>query len=191
MAEAEPRYAGGGSGLLPVQPHSPGLSERIWWGAGSRATAVWTAEQGMNLMSSTLLTEDTGVPFDQLQAEQISMFRQAWADAGHQYHQPRVSVSRSVLPIVDDEDRRFFGLSALREKRDQVGVIDGLVARFGRSYLGAPDAIAADLAADAAVQAADTLLLTVPNQLGVDFNAKLLGTVVRIAAIGWAPAART
>ena len=192
MAEAEPRYAGGGSGLLPVQPHSPGLGERIWWGAGSRATAVWTAEQGMNLMSSTLLIEDTGVPFDQLQAEQISVFPHAWADAGHR-HQPRVSVSRSVLPIVDDEDRRFFGLSALREKRDQVGVIDGLVARFGRSYVGAPDAIAADLAADAAVQAADTLLLTVPNQLGVDFNAKLLGTVVRhvAPAIGWAPAART
>jgi len=188
MAEAEPRYAGGGSGLLPVQPHSAGLGERIWWGAGSRATAVWTAEQGMNLMSSTLLTEDTGVPFDQLQAEQISMFRQAWADAGHQ-HEPRVSVSRSVLPIVDDEDRRYFGLSALREKRDQVGVIDGLVARFGRSYVGAPDAIAEELAADAAVQAADTLLLTVPNQLGVDFNAKLLGTVVRHIApvIGWAP----
>ncbi|MDP9984303.1 alkanesulfonate monooxygenase SsuD/methylene tetrahydromethanopterin reductase-like flavin-dependent oxidoreductase (luciferase family) [Pseudarthrobacter oxydans] len=101
-------------------------------------------------------------------------------------------MSRSVLPIVDEEDRRFFGLSALREKRDQVGVIDGLVARFGRSYVGAPDAIAAELAADAAVRDADTLLLTVPNQLGVDFNAKLLGTVVRhiAPAIGWAPKAR-
>ena len=57
-------------GLLRVEPHSPGLRERIWWGAGSRATAEWAAEQGMNLMSSTLLTEDTGVPFHQLQAEQ-------------------------------------------------------------------------------------------------------------------------
>src|SRR6187401_2590949 len=58
-------------GLLTVEPHSPGLRDRIWWGAGNRATAEWTAEQGMNLMSSTLLTEDTGVPFHQLQAEQI------------------------------------------------------------------------------------------------------------------------
>src|SRR5690242_15011454 len=47
-------------GLLGIEPQSPGLRERIWWGAGSRATAEWTAEQGMNLMSSTLLTEDTG-----------------------------------------------------------------------------------------------------------------------------------
>jgi alkanesulfonate monooxygenase SsuD/methylene tetrahydromethanopterin reductase-like flavin-dependent oxidoreductase (luciferase family) len=70
-------------GLLRVEPHSDGLRERIWWGAGSRKTAEWTAEQGMNLMSSTLLSEDTGVPFHQLQAEQIERFRKTWADAGH------------------------------------------------------------------------------------------------------------
>jgi alkanesulfonate monooxygenase SsuD/methylene tetrahydromethanopterin reductase-like flavin-dependent oxidoreductase (luciferase family) len=186
VVEADPRYAGGAVGLLPVQPQSPGLTERIWWGAGSRKTAVWAAGLGMNLMSSTLLTEDTGVPFDQLQAEQIQLFRDAWAAAGHS-HQPRVSVSRSVLPIVDEEDNRYFAGSAMRDSRDQVGVIDGLTARFGKSYVGAPDVLAEQLAADAAVQAADTLLLTVPNQLGVDFNAKMLGNIVgHIApAIGW------
>ncbi|MEV7637047.1 LLM class flavin-dependent oxidoreductase [Pseudarthrobacter enclensis] len=189
VAEADPRYAGGATGLLPVQPQSPGLQERIWWGAGSRKTAIWAAEQGMNLMSSTLLTEDTGVPFHELQAEQIRLFRDAWQAAGHS-HRPRVSVSRSVLPIVDDEDRRYFAGSALRDSRDQVGIIDGLTARFGKSYVGEPDRLAEELAADTAVQAADTLLLTVPNQLGVDFNAKLLGTVAQhiAPALGWAPA---
>ncbi|MGM9471487.1 LLM class flavin-dependent oxidoreductase [Pseudarthrobacter sp. YS3] len=189
VAEADPRYAGGASGRLPVQPQSPGLDQRIWWGAGSRNTAVWAAGLGMNLMSSTLLTEDTGVPFDQLQAEQIQLFREAWTAAGHA-HQPRVSVSRSVLPIVDGEDSRYFGGSALRDVRDQVGIIDGVTARFGKSYVGEPDALAEQLAADAAVQAADTLLLTVPNQLGVDFNAKMLGNIARYIApaLGWAPA---
>jgi alkanesulfonate monooxygenase SsuD/methylene tetrahydromethanopterin reductase-like flavin-dependent oxidoreductase (luciferase family) len=140
----------------------------------------------MNLMSSTLLTEDTGVPFDQLQAEQIRLFREAWAAAGHS-HQPRVSVSRSVLPIVDEEDSRYFAGSALRDSRDQVGVIDGLTARFGKTYAGAPDVLAEQLAADAAVQSADTLLLTIPNQLGVDFNAKMLGNIARYIApaVGW------
>lgn len=186
MAEADPRYAGGATGLLPVQPQSQGLAERIWWGAGSRKTAVWAAELGMNLMSSTLLTEDTGVPFHELQAEQIQLFRDAWAAAGHT-HAPRVSVSRSVLPIVDEEDNYYFAGSALRDGRDQVGVIDGLTARFGKSYVGAPDLLAEELAADAAVRAADTLLLTVPNQLGVDFNAKLLGNIAgHVApALGW------
>ncbi|MET3141021.1 UNVERIFIED_ORG: alkanesulfonate monooxygenase SsuD/methylene tetrahydromethanopterin reductase-like flavin-dependent oxidoreductase (luciferase family) [Arthrobacter sp. UYEF2] len=185
VAEADPRYAGGATGLLPVQPQSPGLAERIWWGAGSRSTAVWAAGLGMNLMSSTLLTEDTGVPFDQLQAEQIQLFRDAWAAAGHS-HQPRVSVSRSILPIVDDEDKRYFAGSALPDSQDQVGVIDGLTARFGKTYAGAPNLLAEQLAADAA----DTLLVTVPNQLGVDFNAKLLGNIARhiSPAVGWTPA---
>jgi alkanesulfonate monooxygenase SsuD/methylene tetrahydromethanopterin reductase-like flavin-dependent oxidoreductase (luciferase family) len=142
----------------------------------------------MNLMSSTLLTEDTGVPFDQLQAEQIQLFREAWTAAGHS-REPRISVSRSVLPIVDEEDNRYFAGSALRDSRDQVGIIDGLTARFGKSYAGPPDLLAEQLAADAAVQAADTLLLTVPNQLGVDFNAKMLGNIaLHVApAIGWSP----
>ncbi|SFN49582.1 LLM class flavin-dependent oxidoreductase [Mycetocola miduiensis] len=163
---------------LAIEPRSPGLSERIWWGAGSRATAVWTAQQGMNLMSSTLLTEDTGVPFDQLQAEQIRMFRDAWREAGHE-REPRVSVSRSIIPLIDDETRHYFGLRAQAEAKDQVGLLEGGLARFGRSYVGEPDAIAAELAQDEAVAAADTVLVTVPNQLGVDFNARILESIVR------------
>jgi alkanesulfonate monooxygenase SsuD/methylene tetrahydromethanopterin reductase-like flavin-dependent oxidoreductase (luciferase family) len=164
-------------GLLPVEPRSPGLAERIWWGAGTRATAVWAAEQGMHLMSSTLLTEDTGVPFDELQAEQIAMFRAAWSEQGWE-HEPRVSVSRSVFPLVTDLDRRYFGIRAQAEAKDQVGHLDGGLARFGRSYIGEPDVVAAELARDAAVQAADTLLVTIPNQLGVDYNAELLRSIV-------------
>jgi alkanesulfonate monooxygenase SsuD/methylene tetrahydromethanopterin reductase-like flavin-dependent oxidoreductase (luciferase family) len=171
-------------GLLRIEPHAPGLRERIWWGAGTRATAEWAAEQGMNLMSSTLLTEDTGVPFHQLQAEQIQRYRDAWRAAGHE-REPRVSVSRSIFPIVDDADRALFG----RESRsqDQVGYLDGGVARFGKTYAGEPEQLVRDLAADDAVAAADTLLLTVPNQLGVDYNAHVLASVVRdvAPALGW------
>ena len=105
-------------GLLRLEPHAPGLRDRIWWGAGSRSTAEWTAQQGMNLMSSTLLTEDTGVPFHQLQAEQIERYRKAWADAGHD-RTPRVSVSRSVFPLVSETDHAYFG--AQQASRDQVG----------------------------------------------------------------------
>jgi alkanesulfonate monooxygenase SsuD/methylene tetrahydromethanopterin reductase-like flavin-dependent oxidoreductase (luciferase family) len=172
----------GAPGRLAIQPQSPGLSDRIWWGAGSRATAVWTAEQGMNLMSSTLLTEDTGVPFDELQAEQIDMFRAAWKAAGHD-REPRVSVSRSILPLIDDETRRYFGLRAQADSTDQVGHLDAdTIARFGRSYIGEPDKIAAELAQDAAVAEADTVLVTVPNQLGVEFNARILESIVKDVA---------
>src|SRR5215203_201079 len=151
-------------GLLPIEPHSPGLRDRIWWGAGSRRTAEWTGEQGMNLMSSTLLTEDTGVPFHQLQAEQIQRFRDAWKAAGHE-REPRVSVSRSIFPIVSDMDRAYFGHET--NSTDQVGWLDGGNARFGKTYADEPDKLVAELAEDEAIAAADTLLLTVPNQLGV------------------------
>jgi alkanesulfonate monooxygenase SsuD/methylene tetrahydromethanopterin reductase-like flavin-dependent oxidoreductase (luciferase family) len=187
VARSDPRMTGSATALA-IEPQSPGLADRIWWGSGTRQSAVWTAEQGMNLMSSTLLTEDTGVPFDELQAEQISLFRAAWAQAGWE-REPRVSVSRSVLPIVTDADRMYFGGRAGGDGEDQVGYLDGGLARFGRSYAGEPDVIAQELSRDAAVQAADTLLLTVPNQLGVEYNTHLLGTITRdiAPAIGWRP----
>ena len=177
LAYSNPRMTGQHVPLA-IEPRSETLAERIWWGAGSRATAAWTAEQGMNLMSSTLLTEDTGVPLSELQAEQVRLFRDTWKQAGHE-REPRVSVSRSILPIIDDETRRYFGLRAQADAHDQVGYIGDELARFGRSYIGEPDVIAAELAQDAAVQEADTILVTVPNQLGVDFNARILESIVR------------
>jgi len=171
-------------GLLRVEPHSEGLRERIWWGAGTRKTAEWAGEQGMNLMSSTLLTEDTGVPFHQLQAEQIQRFRSAWADAGHT-REPRVSVSRSIFPIVNDVDRAYFGREA--NSQDQVGFLDGGMARFGKTYAAEPDQLVVQLAQDEAIAAADTLLLTIPNQLGVEYCAHVLEAVLRDVApeLGW------
>jgi alkanesulfonate monooxygenase SsuD/methylene tetrahydromethanopterin reductase-like flavin-dependent oxidoreductase (luciferase family) len=162
---------------LGILPQSPGLADRIWWGSGTRATAVSTAEQGMNLMSSTLLSEDTGVPFGDLQAEQIALYRAAWKDAGWE-REPRVSVSRSILPITTDQDRAYFG-DMTRDREDQVGYLDNGIARFGKSYVGEPDAIVTELLDDAAVRDADTVLVTIPNQLGVDYNAHLLETIVK------------
>jgi alkanesulfonate monooxygenase SsuD/methylene tetrahydromethanopterin reductase-like flavin-dependent oxidoreductase (luciferase family) len=184
VVDSDPRMTGR-SVRLPIMPQAPGLSERIWWGSGTRATAEWTAAQGMNLMSSTLLTEDTGVPFDELQLEQIQRYRAAWSAAGWE-REPRVSVSRSVIPVLDAQDRAWFGD---RSGEDQLGHLDGGIARFGRSYVGEPDALAEELAADVAVQDADSLLLTVPNQLGVEYNARLLSALAEhvLPAIGWKP----
>ena len=100
---------------------------------------------------------------------------------------PQPRSSRSVLPITSDFDRQLFGKD---DAGDHVGWLDGGIARFGRSYAGEPDRIAEELAQDVAVQAADTILLTVPSQLGVDYNAHMLETIARdiAPAIGWSPA---
>lgn len=171
-------------GLLRIEPHSEGLRDRIWWGAGSRATAEWAGTKGMNLMSSTLLTEDTGVPFHRLQAEQIQRFRDAWVEAGHE-REPRVSVSRSIFPLTTDTDRMYFGGES--RSQDQVGMLEGGAARFGKTYAAEPEQLIRDLAEDEAIAAADTLLITVPNQLGVDYNVHVLESVVNdiAPALGW------
>src|SRR3954451_3975171 len=170
-------------GLLRVEPYSEGLRERIWWGASSNATAQWAASLGMNLQSSTLKADESGKPFHVQQAEQIELFRKAWAEAGWD-REPRVSVSRSIMPITTAEDRRYFGG---RDDEDQIGTIDAFRAIFGRSYAAEPDVLVEQLAGDEAIAAADTLLLTVPNQLGVEYNARLIETVLRDVApgLGW------
>ena len=172
-------------GLLRLEPHSPGLRDRIWWGAASTATAAWTAQLGMNLMSSTLVFDESGEPLHVQQRKQIEAYRAAWKEAGHD-REPRVSVSRSIFAIVDDRDRAYFGHS--QGDQDQIGYIDeNTRAIFGRSYAAEPAVLVSELAGDTAIEAADTLLLTVPNQLGVDYNAHAIESILRYVApeLGW------
>jgi alkanesulfonate monooxygenase SsuD/methylene tetrahydromethanopterin reductase-like flavin-dependent oxidoreductase (luciferase family) len=172
-------------GLLRVEPHSEGLRERIWWGAATNATAEWAARLGMNLQSSTLKFDESGKPFHIQQAEQIRAYREAWKAAGHE-RTPRVSVSRSIFAIMDDRDRVYFGRD--NESQDQFGFIEPEKrAVFGRSYAAEPDVLVKQLAEDEAIAEADTLLLTVPNQLGVYYNAHVLEAILKhvAPALGW------
>jgi len=172
-------------GLLRVEPHSDGLRDRIWWGSGSNATSRWAATLGMNLQSSTLKDDESGEPLHVQQRKQIEAFREAWKEAGHA-REPRVSVSRSIFALVDDRDRAYFGRDV--SDRDQVGYIDAHTrAIFGRSYAAEPDTLIRELAADEAIAAADTLLLTVPNTLGVDYNAHVIESILKYIAppLGW------
>jgi len=172
-------------GLLRLEPHSDGLRERIWWGAATNATAEWAARLGMNLQSSTLKFDEGGKPFHIQQADQIRAYRAAWKTAGHQ-REPRVSVSRSIFALVDDRDRAYFGRG--NESADQIGFIDeNTRAIFGRSYAAEPDRLVEELKGDEAIAEADTLLLTVPNQLGVDYNAHVIEAILTYIApaLGW------
>lgn len=172
-------------GLLRIEPHSEGLRDRIWWGSASDATAVWAGEIGMNLQSSTLKFDESGKPFHIQQAEQIRLYKEAYKKAGHT-REPRVSVSRSIFAIVNDQDRYYFGQDA--GKTDQIGVLEGNQrAIFGRSYAAEPEQLIKELAQDEAIQEADTLLLTIPNTLGVDYNVHVLESILKYVApeLGW------
>ena len=170
-------------GLLRLEPHSAGLRRRIWWGSGANATALWAAQQGMNLQSSTLKADESGEPFHVQQAKQIRLYREAWKAAGHDW-EPRVSVSRSIFALMNDRDRAYFGRG---DSSDQIGIIDNMRAVFGRSYAAEPDRLIEELRGDEAIAEADTLLLTVPNQLGVDYNAHVIESILThvAPALGW------
>jgi alkanesulfonate monooxygenase SsuD/methylene tetrahydromethanopterin reductase-like flavin-dependent oxidoreductase (luciferase family) len=172
-------------GLLRPEPHSSGLRDRIWWGAGSNTTALWAAKLGMNLQSSTLKNNETNEPFHIQQAGQIRAYRSAWKEAGHE-REPRVSVSRSIIALMDDRDRDYFGLGG--DQDDQIGFIDPQTqAIFGRGYTAEPDVLIEQLKKDEAITEADTLLLTVPNQLGVAYNAHVIESILThvAPALGW------
>jgi alkanesulfonate monooxygenase SsuD/methylene tetrahydromethanopterin reductase-like flavin-dependent oxidoreductase (luciferase family) len=171
-------------GLLRLEPYSEGLRDRIWWGAASNATAAWAAKLGMNLQSSTLKFDETGEPFHVQQAAQIRVFRAAWKEAGHT-RTPRVSVSRSIFALIDDRDRAYFGRGG--QEVDQIGFLDESRAIFGRSYAAEPDVLIEQLRKDDAIAEADTLLLTVPNQLGVAYNAHAMEAILTTVApgLGW------
>jgi hypothetical protein len=97
-----------------------------------------------------------------------------------------VSVSRSIFALVDDRDRTYFGRGG--QDDDKVGFIDANTwAIFGRSYAAEPDVLVEQLKKDEGIAEADTLLLTVPNQLGVDYNAHVIEAILQhvAPALGW------
>jgi alkanesulfonate monooxygenase SsuD/methylene tetrahydromethanopterin reductase-like flavin-dependent oxidoreductase (luciferase family) len=172
-------------GLLRLEPHSEGLRDRIWWGAATNATAAWAAKLGMNLQTSTLKFDESGEPLHIQQAAQIRAFRAAWKEAGHA-RTPRVSVSRSIFALTDDRDRAYFGRGG--EKEDKIGFLDESTrAIFGRTYAAEPDILIKELQKDDAIAEADTLLLTIPNQLGVAYNAHVMEAILTTVApaLGW------
>ncbi len=167
-------------GLLRLEPYSEGLRDRIWWGSASNATATWAAKLGINMQTSTLKFDESGEPLHIQQAAQIRAFRAAWEEAGNT-RTPRVSVSRSIFPLLDDRDRRYLGRGS--EEEDKIGFLDeNTRAIFGRSYAAEPDILIEQLRKDDAIAEADTLLLTIPNQLGVAYNAHVMEAILTTVA---------
>lgn len=174
-------------GKLRIEPYSEGLEKRIWWGAGSQETVIWAAKHGMNLQSSTLVNNESNEPFHVQQAKQLRAYKEAWKEAGHDF-EPRTLVTRSIQPITSDLDRRLFGGND-DSKYDQVGFLayHQNPTIFGKTFAGEPDQIVKELAEDEAIKEADTVLVTIPNTLGVEYNVHLLESIVKDVApdLGW------
>lgn len=176
---------------LRAHPHSPGLDERLWYGAGSLSSALRAAERGLNLVLSTLNTEVAGPTLGHAQAEIITRYRQAFA-AAHPHRSPRVAIARSILPIVDADDAAAYGTLA--------AYYDDLVTPEGRYrdqpdftgqasplYSGAPADVIRRLRDDPSLALADTLLLTPLSELTTAQKLDVFASVATHIApeLGW------
>jgi alkanesulfonate monooxygenase SsuD/methylene tetrahydromethanopterin reductase-like flavin-dependent oxidoreductase (luciferase family) len=174
-------------GLLRLEPHSDGLRDRIWWGAASNATAQWAGKLGMNLQSSTLKKNETNEPFHVQQAAQIRLYREAYKEAGHT-RPPRVGEpqhlradERSRPRLFRQRWRRRRTRSSVRFDRLPMIVLDGGVNHGGRDKHQSNCWIRDEAIAEAMP------FMTVPNQLGVDYNAHVIGSILKhvAPALGW------
>ena len=106
-------------GLLRVEPFSPGLRDRIWWGAATDATAIWAAQLGMNLQSSTLKFDETGEPLHVQQRKQIEAYQRRLEGGWTRARAARLGQPQ-IFALVDDRDWAYFGHD--RTSRDTVGL---------------------------------------------------------------------
>ncbi len=175
-------------GLLRLEPYSEGLRERIWWGAGTNATAQWAAKLGMNLQSLDAQDrrERQAVP---RAAGRADPALQGGVEGGRaRAHAAGVGVAQHLRAHRRPRPHVF---RPRPTSEDQIGFLgDNSRAIFGRSYAAEPDALIEQLKQDEAIAEADTLLLTVPNQLGVDYNAHVIEAILKHVAPGLGVAVR-
>jgi alkanesulfonate monooxygenase SsuD/methylene tetrahydromethanopterin reductase-like flavin-dependent oxidoreductase (luciferase family) len=188
---------------LTVTRHSPGLRDRIWYGSGSIASAVTAAQQGLRLITGTILHDvPAGVSFPDHQANLIAAYRAAWT-AAHATLAPPVAVAASVLPgptpelretyAAYDLERRTHGPAASKPKGALESTLSadlppGIV--MSPVYHGDPDEVAAAVLADPGLSVADEIVLFLPPAFSLGENVRLLDDLAQTVApsLGWVPA---
>jgi alkanesulfonate monooxygenase SsuD/methylene tetrahydromethanopterin reductase-like flavin-dependent oxidoreductase (luciferase family) len=171
-----------------VQPHSPGLAGRVWYGGGL-TSAIWAGEQGLNYLTSSVVSiEGTeSRDFATIQGEQIDAYR------AHHPHPERARVSQGLVVIptnsaTDDQVRRYREYAASRFERTKTpqgprGML------FSPDYVGTSDELADQLHAHAGFQRADEVAFALPFTFGADDYAQIIGDLAeRLGpALGWTP----
>ncbi|MDQ1205724.1 LLM class flavin-dependent oxidoreductase [Microbacterium sp. SORGH_AS_0862] len=184
-------------GELYAFPRSPGLETRLAYGAGSLSSALRAARLGLNLVLSTIHSEATGPTLGDTQAELIARYREEF-ERHHPGRSSRVALGRSILPIVDDEDRAVF--AGLKEFYDRLVTADGRYTdaadgpgQASPLYAGDPAEIVDRLAADPALALIDELVLTPLTELSVAQKKRVFASVAQhvAPALGWNRAAVT
>ena len=172
-----------------VQPHSPGLADRVWYGGGL-SSAIWAGEQGLNYLTSSVVTTEGSDPVDfaTIQAEQIDAYRAHHPDPSR----ARVSQGLVVIPTdsaTPDQVRRYREYADARFPRtlEPQGPRRML---FAPDLVGPSDELAERLHAHAGFQRADEVAFALPFSFTeADYAQIIEDMATRLGpALGWAPA---
>jgi alkanesulfonate monooxygenase SsuD/methylene tetrahydromethanopterin reductase-like flavin-dependent oxidoreductase (luciferase family) len=178
-----------------VEPHSPGLRERLWYGAASKKSAIWAGSHGFNLLSSSVVFPEPGEEpdFARIQQAQIRAYRDAAAAAGQPSGRTRVSQGLVVIPTDS-------ATPAQREKYQRY--VDERTPRtaapqgprrmlFARDLIGTSEQIAGQLYAHAGFQEVEEVAFALPFSFDHDDYVQILTDIATKLgpALGWSPAA--
>ncbi|HWK92749.1 MAG TPA: LLM class flavin-dependent oxidoreductase [Luteimicrobium sp.] len=143
-----------------VEPHSPGLADRLWYGAASMRSVVWAAEQGLNLLTSSVVRAEDSEDFDETQLAQVRAFR-AHHPAGEA---ARVSQGLVVVPTdsaTRDQRERYEAYAASRLPRTWEPQGPARMM-FAPDLVGTSEQIAERLEANAAFREVDEVAFALP-----------------------------
>jgi alkanesulfonate monooxygenase SsuD/methylene tetrahydromethanopterin reductase-like flavin-dependent oxidoreductase (luciferase family) len=170
-----------------VQPHSPGLRARMWYGAASLVSARWAGENRMHLLTSSVVQAEESTDFSEIQSSQIHAFRAAHPNGAG------ARVSQGLVVIPTD--------SATREQKEKYAIY---VAQrtprtlepqgprrmvFSRDHLGTSEEIATALYADAGFREVTEVAFALPFSFGPEDYVQILTDMAQHLgpALGWQP----
>jgi alkanesulfonate monooxygenase SsuD/methylene tetrahydromethanopterin reductase-like flavin-dependent oxidoreductase (luciferase family) len=143
-----------------VEPHSPGLIKRMWYGGASLRSASWAGEHGMNFLTSSVVKAEEGTDFADIQLSHVRTFRAHHPDG----ESARVSQGLVVIPTDSASAEQKAKYAAYVEKRTPRTLQPQGPARmlFSRDYVGSSAEIAEQLLAHAAFQEVDEVAFALP-----------------------------
>ncbi|MFJ7249750.1 LLM class flavin-dependent oxidoreductase [Kitasatospora sp. NPDC098652] len=175
-----------------VQPHSPGLADRLWYGAGSLRSARWAGEQGLNLLTSSVVKPEAGdaaPDFAAIQAEQIRAFRAHHPDGEH----ARVSQGLVVIPTdgATPEQRARYRAYALSRTPRTLTPQGPNRLLFAPDLVGSSAELAERLHAHAGFREVDEVAFALPFDFEPeDYTQILTDLATHLGpALGWTPPA--
>jgi alkanesulfonate monooxygenase SsuD/methylene tetrahydromethanopterin reductase-like flavin-dependent oxidoreductase (luciferase family) len=174
-----------------VQPHSPGLASRLWYGGASVRSAQWAGEHGMNFLTSSVVKAEEPLPqdFEQIQLAHIRAFRAHHPDGDR----ARVSQGLVVIPTDSASPAQVTRYREYAAKRLPRTLTPQGPARmmFAPDIVGSSAEIAERLNGHAAFRETDEVAFALPFTFEHDDYVQILTDMAtRLGpALGWSPAA--